>query len=312
MSKSKWNMMLACRILVAALVLVVSVGLWLPACAETAGGSSLIGVLITKEDLSPLLGNEGVLWATVSGESPEADTEYTFEGVNGIRLFYFLCSEESGDSQRIVSKVDDEISAADFSFSDSSNGSSMSIDGAIYFVPEQSEADFYYNPVMQAGDGRVFAIPGDAMAVSADMNPPGSSLGQALHDERKHTEKGVELIDTTDVNLELRAVRRPLKISLLQFDKAHEVLKVEEYAPDTVPEQIVPLAGTDYVLLETDETDLYGSVYTRREVFGREDDSLYTLARMRSVSQHLANNTFLRRGARKTRSLKGFARGICM
>ena len=278
MSKSKWNMMLACWILAAAFALVVSVGFWRLARAETAGGSSLIGVLITKEDLSPLLGDEGVLWATVSGGSPEADTEYAFEGVDGIRLFYFVCPEEDGEGQRIVSKVDAEIAAADFSFSDSSTGSSMSIDGDVYFVPEQSETAFFYNPVLQVEDGRVFAVPGDAMAVSADMNPPGSSLGQSLHDERKHLEKGVDLIDTTDVNLELRAVRRPHKISLLQFDKAHKVLEVEEYAPDTVPEQIVPLAGTDYLLLETEETDAYGSVYTRREVFGREDDSLYTLS----------------------------------
>lgn len=278
MRKSKWIMMATCLILAMALALGASVGLWRPARAETAGGSSLIGLLITREDLSPLLGEEGVLWTTVSGESPEADSEYTFEGVDGIRLFYFLFPEEDGEGQRIVSKVDAEIAAADFSLSDSANGSSMRIDGALYFVPEQDETAFFYNPVLQAGDGRVFVVPGDAMAVSADMNPPGSSLGQALHDERKHTEKGVELIDTTDVNLELRAVRRPMKISLLQFDKAHALLSAEEYAPDAVPEQIVSLAGTDYVLLETEETDPYGRIYTRREVFGREDDSLYTLS----------------------------------
>ena len=116
------------------------------------------------------------------------------------------------------------------------------------------------------------------MAVSAEMNPPGASVGQTVRDERKHTENGIEFVDNTEVSVEIMAVREPLKIRLLQFNKAHEILQSEEYEPGSVPEQIAPLGEADYLLLETEEKTPDGSMSTRREIFGRDIDYLNTLS----------------------------------
>ena len=69
-----------------------------------------------------------------------------------------------------------------------------------------------------------------------------------------------------------------MKIRLLQFSEAHELLKSEEFEPGTVPEQIVPLAEADYLLLETVEKNMDGNSFTRREAVGRDVDFLNTLS----------------------------------
>jgi hypothetical protein len=132
--------------------------------------------------------------------------------------------------------------------------------------------------VLRTDLGQVFAVPGDFMAVSAAMNPPGSAVGQTVRDERKHTENGSETIDTTTVNILIKAVREPMKIRLLQFSEAHELLISEEFVPGTVPEQIVPLTESDYLLLETVEKSPEGGSFTRREAIGRDTDFLNTMS----------------------------------
>ena len=247
-----------------------------PVPADPAEGSRLAGLFITKEDISSYIGEEGFLWASVSGECSESGPEYRFEAVNGLRLICFTVSEDGGEGSSIVSNVDDEFAAVDFNLSE--DGSTIRIKASVSVVPKQDEETFFFNPVLRTADGGVFAVPGDFMTVSAGMNPPGASVGQTVRDERKHTEDGVEIVDYTEVNVEITAVREPLKIRLLQFSKAHGILQSEEFAPGSVPEQIVPLAGADYLLLETEEKASDGSAFTRREIFGRDTDYLNTLS----------------------------------
>ena len=80
------------------------------------------------------------------------------------------------------------------------------------------------------------------------------------------------------MSIQIQAVRKPLLIRLLQFSRTHELLENEEFLPGTVPEQIIPLTETDYLLLEIEEEDPDREVFIRREVFGRDADYLNTLS----------------------------------
>ena len=243
---------------------------------DLSEGSRLIGLLITREDLSVYTGEDGVVLASCTQEGPESEIGYSFGGISGLRLICFIAPEESGEGSSIISNVDDGISAVDFDMNE--DGSSIKMEAKISFVPGQDDELFFYNPVLLAASGQVFAVPGDFMAVSAAMNPPGSYVGQTVRDERKHTENGTEITDTTVVSIQIQAVRKPLKIQLLQFSRTHELLESEEFLPGTVPEQIIPLTEADYLLLETEEEDPDGGVFIRREVFGRDMDYLNTLS----------------------------------
>ena len=264
-------------VLAALLVMILSVSLAdnMPP-ADPAEGSRLAGVLITMRDISPYTGEDGLLWASVSGEDTDFGPEYHFEEVGGLRLICFAVPVENGEGSSIVSNVDDGFSAVDFSLSED-NGS-IAMKASVHAVPGQSGEMFFYNPVLRAEDGRVFAVPGDFVTISAEMNPPGSSVGQTVRDERRHTENGEETVDVTEVNVEIMAAREPMGIRLLQFSKAHEILKKEEFMPGSVPEQITALAEADYLLLETEEKAEDGKVFIRREVFGRDEDYLNTVS----------------------------------
>ena len=244
--------------------------------ADPAAGSRLAGLYITKEDISPLTGEEGLLWASVSGEGSDAGPEYRFEAVSGLRLICFTVPGDGDEGGSVVSNVDDGITAADFSLSEDTG--SVRMKASVSVVPKQEEEVFFFNPVLRTEDGRVYTVPGDFTVISAEMNPPGAVVGQTVRDERTRTENETETVDVTEVNAEIVAVREPLKIRLLQFSKAHEILRSEEFAPGSVPEQIVPLAEADYLLLETEEKAPDGSAFTRREVFGRDTDGLDTLS----------------------------------
>lgn len=244
--------------------------------AETFEGSRLIGLLITREDLSACVGEDGVLFASCTQEGADAEPEYSFGGIDGLRLLCFTVPEESGEGRRVVSNADDGISAVDFEMSD--DGGSVKMDATISVVPGQTDAFYFYNPVLLAASGQVFAVPGDFMAVSAETNPPGSSVGQTIRDERKRAEDGDEITDTTVVSLQIKAVRKPLKIRLLQFDRAHGLLQSEEFLPGAVPERIIPQTEADYLLVETEEEVPDGTPFTRREVIGRDVDFLNTLS----------------------------------
>ena len=274
MKNRKWALMLLCFAMAAAFACGGPGAAVSSALAEGADGSRLIGILITKEDLTGFIGGDGCLWAA-SVETPDGDVEYVFENAVGLRLLCFFLPEGNGEGNRVVSNVDDGFAAVDFQLTE--NGESVKMTGTVLCVPGQEEEYFFYNPVFLAADGRVCAVPGDFMAVSADMMPCGASMGQTLRDQRTHTENGTETVDVTEVNVEIRAVRAPQKITFLQFSPSHEALKTEEYAPGDVPEQVILSKEADYLLVETEERTADGGVYTRREVFGREDDCLNTL-----------------------------------
>lgn len=243
---------------------------------DLSEGSRLIGLLITREDLSVYTGEAGALFASCTQEGPDTEIEYSFGEVDGLRLICFIALEESEEGSRIISIVDDGISAVDFDMNE--DGSSVKTEAKISFVPGRDDELFFCNPVMLATSGQVFAVPGDCMAVGAATNPPGSCVGQAVRDERKHTENGTEITDTTIVNIQIQAVRKPLKIRLLQFSRTHELLNSEEFLPGAVPEQIIPQAIADYLLLETEEEDPNGEPFIRRKVIGRDVDYLNTLS----------------------------------
>ena len=60
---------------------------------------------------------------------------------------------------------------------------------SVSVVPKQDEDIFFYNPVLRTKDGRIFAVPGDFMVVSAEMNPPGASVGQTVRDMKPQKRK---------------------------------------------------------------------------------------------------------------------------
>ena len=114
------------------------------------------------------------------------------------------------------------------------------MDASVSFVPGPEDTCFFYNLVRRSPSGQVYAVPGDFMAVSAQMNPPGSEVGQTVREKRTRTENGREITDVMEASVRICAVREPVEIRLIAFSEAHELLKSEVFLPGSVPPEIVP------------------------------------------------------------------------
>ena len=79
---------------------------------DLSEGSRLIGLLITREDLSAYTGGSGVLPASSLQPAPDSYPEYLFGDVRGLRLICFMLPDASGEGSRIVSNVDDGLTDA--------------------------------------------------------------------------------------------------------------------------------------------------------------------------------------------------------
>ena len=245
-----------------------------PLQADLTEGSRLIGILLTREDLDMYTGGSGFLAA--SCREAYGEPEYIFPDVWGLRLLCFLVPDASGEGRRLVSWADDGFTAVDFDVNEDSG--TVSMDADVSYVPGPEDALFFFNPVFLSLSGQVYAVRGDAMALSAEMNPPGSSVGQTLRDERKHTENGREITDVTTVGIRISAVREPAEIRILQFSEGHQLLQSEAFLPGRVPEAIVPLPDAEYLLIETAEKDGTGGLSIRRDIAGRDQDYLNTFS----------------------------------
>ena len=113
--------------LFAMVVLLVSVSLSEEtAPADASEGSRLIGLLITREDLSGYTDETGVLSASCTRKAPDAEIEYQFGDINSLRLICFIIPEGSEEGSAVISNVDDGISAVDFNMSE--DGSFIKMD----------------------------------------------------------------------------------------------------------------------------------------------------------------------------------------
>ena len=153
-----------------------------------------------------------------------------------------MSPDAARDDRHIVFIVDDGFTDIHFDINEDSSSVRMDVD--ISFVPGPEDALFFFNPVLMTVAGQLYAVPDDFMTVNTAVNPPRSSVAQAILDERKHTENGSEAAVTTSITFQIHAVREPMEIHLLQFSEKRELLKSEAFLPGTVPNLIAPLAET--------------------------------------------------------------------
>ena len=271
------------------------------AAPEGTDADRLIGVLITNEYLD-LLDEEQFLndhmgLLVEGGQISEAETaqyqgrlyadltetlhtdeetgeffvgkEYVFDGVDGIRLISPQITDEAGSY--IGTTVDEGISDASVSFLSTDQGEHISLKGTIYVASGSGLDRFYFNPVYQEPDGRVYVVSGHG--VFWDSNEiPGASWSTKLSENREMTpDDGTGVSSGTEVEVTVQLMGNPESTALLQFSGGHALLAETDYLPGTLQERLDILPDTAYILLETTSTE-----GVSRTLFQREDAYAYT------------------------------------
>ena len=278
MKNKKIIIFLACCILALAFILGVTGVVNLSQGITVKNSDRLIGVLITHGDDDqftepagyhyPATRKEKRSTIEVDGEEqPYAEVEYDFEGINGTPFMLLDIQPESGVNTS-TTVADDTIANVQISHSTTDDTAiDNALRGTIYLTPEAENLMFTLNPVYQTADGDVYAMAGTPVSTSNCSATTGSRSQDLSWTEGLKT-----FTRSMRVEVRMEYIKKPVKISLYQYNASHELIHTDEYAPDLVPDEIIPLPDAEYVVIET-ETDGGEPVW---EIRGKDDGSFST------------------------------------
>ena len=282
MKNKKLIIVLACCILAAAFILGVTGVVNLSQGITVKNSDRLIGFLITRTSLdqddnqltqaddyhypATRVEKPGTIEAD-GEEEPYLDVDYVFEGIDGFP--FMLASTETGDGVNSSTTISDgTVSDIQVSYSQTNdNATEEGISGTLYLARGKDDYLFWFNPVYQTADGDVYAV-----RATAGMSPSlgiCSSVSTHKTQDLSWTEGLKTFTRSMRVEVKMLLADKPVKVSIYQYNAAHELIRSDEYDPSSVPETFSPLPVAEYIVIET-ETDGCDPV---REIFGKNDES---------------------------------------
>ena len=217
--------------------------------AEEAG--VLIGAYVSEEDLDlddlivtatgKFQWKSGRIYAEQTGKSwyfPILD--------DGGGIFCAQISEEGTDYPTVVhfgglGKARSRVNVSD---ADGIRTTDMDLSGEVYACGDEHRI-FNFYPIYQTPDGRVYLTSGSSIGVSGD---DGGSVSHTLTSDKTETIGGKS--ERVKVKVAITAVSHPTptKFTVAHMDENDTVLKLEEFAPDALPESITPADGAAYLI----------------------------------------------------------------
>jgi hypothetical protein len=286
--KIKWKRLTAvclCALLIGALT---GCSLALKDGAEISSDDGrLIGVFLTPEPLDLFDGEaylrgeaqtqrlyaelrEKTLTDAETGE-PFTIAEYEFPDVEGVSFFAAQYTERDGGAGYISSGSDEAISDAHMSVISRDDGDRIELTGTLYITTGGS-VQWYFNPVCQLSDGRVYVTPGTGAMMDADGE--GVSFSQKLEETKTITENGASKTVSALVEISLSVLFPPEEIVISQYDENGLLLSRESCIPGNLPETLTPPEETAFLVVETHKAGPSGKAAVSRELYERDAQTL--------------------------------------
>ena len=217
--------------------------------AEEAG--VLIGAYVSEEDfdLDDLIvtatgkfqWKSGRIYAEQTGKSWYFPTL-----ADGGGIFCAQISEEGTDYPTVVhfgglGKARSRVNVSD---ADGIRTTDIDLSGEVYACGDEHRI-FNFYPIYQPPDGRVYLTSGSSIGVSGD---DGGSVSHTLTSDKTESIGGKS--ERVKVKVAITAVSHPTptKFTVAHMDENDTVLKLEEFAPDALPESITPADGAAYLI----------------------------------------------------------------
>ena len=240
--------------------------------AEEAG--VLIGAYVSEEDfdLDDLIvtatgkfqWKSGRIYAEQTGKSwyfPTLD--------DGGGIFCAQISEEGTDYPTVVhfgglGKARSRVNVSD---ADGIRTTDIDLSGEVYACGDEHRI-FNFYPIYQTPDGRVYLTSGSSIGVSGD---DGGSVSHTLTSDKTESIGGKS--ERVKVKVAITAVSHPTptKFTVAHMDENDTVLKLEEFAPDALPESITPADGAAYLIATSCGFDRDGET-AEYDICSRGDD----------------------------------------
>lgn len=211
-----------------------------------------------------------------NGEGDTINTsEYVFEGVEGISYFAARVPATDNEDSFITSGSDISISDGHMGIFNRDEEEKITLEGTIYISSTYTNRSFYINPVYQSSDGSVYATTGSGVMLGGHQGE-GSVFSQTLDETTTVTENGKTKSLSTSIKISITAMPSPEKINVLQMDKDNKILSRLNYLPGELPDTISPIEKAEYIMVESQGTDMEGKTVTSRTLYDRRVQALDT------------------------------------
>lgn len=213
------------------------------------------------------------------GTAGEEMDRYVFKETEGFGCFAPMMEDPKTGSSYLSLESDEEISDAKSLVNSRDDEEKVELSGTIYICPSKGKnVTIYCNPVYQSQDGRVYLLAGNGMSFEA----PGSEgvvMSTEISETVTLTEEGETRNYSTAVKVSAEIVFMPEKIRILQMDGQGNVIDKQEYVPGEMPDELIPLDGTEYLIVETCKKAMGDSENIKRELIDKQIDGFRTLNR---------------------------------
>ena len=211
---------------------------------------------------------------------PVVEEDYVFEGIDGSGYYApTIPATADHESYHGAMCVGDAISdrSSNIDVNGDTNSLSTSMEGTIYVSPG-SETTFYFNPVYQGADSRVYLVSSSGFFVSNETHSEGAVFSQSMDETYTTTENGKVKTERVSVKVSVAYMFAPEKIIIVEMGANSEPLSRKEYASGALPETLAPGAGTDYIIVEANTKSADGNVIKKRDLYGKEDSVIETFS----------------------------------
>ena len=120
----------------------------------------------------------------------------------------------------------------------------IDLSGEVYACGDR-QVIFKLYPIYQTSDGRIYLTRGNSMGMSG---ADGASMTHTLTSDKTETIGGKSERVKVRVAITVAARPTPTKFTVAHMDENDDLLKLEEFAPDALPESITAAPGAAYLI----------------------------------------------------------------
>lgn len=256
--------------------------------AEQQSPDRLIGVFVTKEHLDlfdfEAYFNDHANELISGGETVIENTDgynqriyanmenggCAFEGLDGI-LFASYAFDD-GISKGYRNAPGNQVNGH-VSWDETENQVTLTMNGTIYISDKIGYVQYFYNPVRQDSEGRVYLTAGTGLSSNVTEGA-GMKNWHDLSDEYTITVNGESQSYRADITIGVEAIVLPEQYTFYYMDANHLELGRDVFAPEEVPQELRPLADTSYILVEESSHRQDNTERSFRSIYSRGQDEV--------------------------------------
>ena len=262
------------------------------------GEGIFVGLFLTSECLvdSPLVEEDGRIYGQIEGtltdeteDAHEDSIRCVFPGIEGIGFYQMAVryGEEPLD-YCMVPDQDGALQERDTAINIGRDGidQEIAMQGTLIVSSEADRYPAYANKLYQRSDRELYLIPEES-PLGAWHIPENDSVSQTYQETViKDQEKRA-----TTVELTITAIPPIEKVVWTQLDQNHHITARAEYAPEDIPDTLIPEASTTYMIVEHFHKGK--TIPDTREIINPETEAITTLS-LQTEGYYLAQDTEIR------------------